>query len=263
MLSQHPVYQKLLKQKEISKNCLCIGLDPDLEKIPSNYPKNPEGALAFLLDIVTITQNHCIAYKPNISFFEAMGLEGLHILKTLCEKIPSQIPIIIDAKRGDIGNTSRMQASFIFNTFRADGITVNPLMGYDSVKPFLDHSDKLVFLLGLTSNPGSADIERQVLQSGKTVYEHTIALANTWAIQHPNIGLVVGATHDELPIIRNTTTTPFLIPGVGAQGGTYQHALQGADKHGICLINVGRDILYAENTKPTTEAVLARIQKIV
>lgn len=259
----HPVYQKLLKQKEVTKNCLCIGLDPDVSKLPTYYPKTTEGTLSFLLDIINNTHTLCIAYKPNISFFEAMGLEGLKMLQTVCLNIPDKNAIIMDAKRGDIGNTSRMQAAFIFNNFKTDAITVNPLMGYDSVEPFLAYSDKLVFLLGLTSNPGSNDFERLPLNSGKTVYEQIIETSEQWNSQHQNIGLVIGATHSELPIIRTKSSLPFLIPGVGAQGGTYKHALVGADKNGLCLINIGRQILYGSDEKITPSIITKRIETIL
>jgi len=259
----HPVYQKLLRQHETVKNCLCVGLDPDLDKLPDWYPKSVDGVLHFLLDVIEATQDKCLAYKPNISFFEGLGLDGLHLLKALCNEIPDHIPIIMDAKRGDIGNTSRMQAAFIFNTFKADAITVNPLMGYDSVEPFLEHKNKWVFILGLTSNSGSNDIERQRLQSEKSVYEHIITLGNTWSEKHPNLGFVIGATHDELPTIRKQTHLPFLIPGVGAQGGTYSHALAGADKNGICLINVGRQLLYGGEGRITPALLQERICTIL
>ncbi len=258
MLAPHPLYQKCLEASKRVGNCLCIGLDPDLEKLPQNIAQTPEGVYEFLLEIIEETQENCIAYKPNISFFEGLGIEGLRCLEKLMKRIPKQSITIIDGKRGDIGNTSKQQAKFIYDYFGADATTVNPYMGYDSIEPFIAYKDKLNFLLALTSNSGSKDIQMAPLANGSYIYEHVIHCAKTWNAKYNNIGLVIGATQNE--IIENCRKKAenmlFLIPGIGAQGGTYKnaHAL-GKTSEGLSIINASRSILYPKPNQTRQEAI--------
>jgi orotidine-5'-phosphate decarboxylase len=239
----NPVYASLKKNIDKQGHCICLGLDPDLEKIPSYYEKTIKGLEAFLLDVIAASKDHVIAYKPNISFFEAYGIDGLRLLEKCRKKIPSDIPFILDAKRGDIGNTAAKQATYLFDYFGADAVTVNPYMGYDSIAPFLNYEDKLIFVLALTSNPGAKDFESLRLESGKRLFEEVIEKTNTWAKN--NVGFVVGATQAYLEHVRALTPYPFLIPGVGHQGGSYADAKKGRDTHGVAIINVSRAFLYS------------------
>ena len=254
----HPFLDQILKNIKNKKSCLCVGLDPDPDLLPVGFSTNCEGILSFLKEVVTHTQDVAIAYKPNLSFFEALGLDGLKMLQELCESI--EAPIIMDAKRGDIGNTSRMQATYIFKTFNCDAVTVNPYMGEDSVAAFFDYRDKFHFVLALTSNPGAADFEKQQLASGQPLYQAVADKCEIWQSQFGNVGMVVGATQSELKQLRAQSSLPFLIPGVGAQGGDYLKSVQeGQTKEGIVLVNVGRHILYQAKEKSQLPEALKKI----
>jgi orotidine-5'-phosphate decarboxylase len=244
---------KLLKAAQNSKSWLCVGLDPDIEKLPENIPKNLEGIFNFLKSIIDSTNDIVCAYKPNSAFYEAFGAPGISMLKNIIDYIPDKIPVILDAKRGDIGNTSRMYARFAFENMGADAITVNPYMGHDSLKPFLDYNTKGIFILCLTSNPSSADFQKQVIESADkaaiNMYELVARKAVSWN-KNGNIGLVVGATSpEELGGVRKIIgeDIPILIPGVGAQGGDLEGSLKfGANSKGqLAIINVSRSVLYA------------------
>ncbi|RAP27975.1 orotidine-5'-phosphate decarboxylase [Candidatus Marinamargulisbacteria bacterium SCGC AG-343-D04] len=249
--TQHSLIKKWTELQNKTGHCLCIGLDPDISKLPSGYPQSVDGLTHFLCDIIDISHEHCIAYKPNISFFEAYGIPGLKSLETVIQHIKKSVPVILDAKRGDIGNTSAMQARFIFDYLNADATTLHPYMGFDSLEPFFKYTEKYHFVLGLTSNPGAKDFETQVLDSGLPLYRHIITQLETWNRKFHNIGAVVGATQEELSIIRKShPSLLFLIPGVGTQGGSYKEAyLNGKNDHNLALINASRSILYAAKEK--------------
>lgn len=262
MTSSHPFYQALQTNVNRLKQCLCIGLDPDPRKLPIGYSQNIHGVESFLNDIVEITKDRCVAYKPNISFFEAMGLEGLHVLERVMARIPSSVPTVLDAKRGDIGNTSAMQARYIFDYFGASATTVHPYMGDDSVVPFLEHKDRYTFVLALTSNPGSKDFEKLSMASGDPLYSAVVEKSREWHAMYHNVGLVVGATQSEMGLIRKQTPDQlFLIPGVGAQGGDYGEVkAAGQNSDGLALINMSRAILYAS---PSKEGMASTIHGII
>jgi orotidine-5'-phosphate decarboxylase len=262
----HPFLEKLKENKKRTGNTLCVGLDPDPEKMPDFFPKTAHGIKEFLIEIIEATQEHCIAYKPNISFFEAFGLEGLKVLESLCHRIDSRIPIIIDGKRGDIGNTAKMQAKYMFDYFGADACTVNPYMGEDSVLPFLNYKDNYTFILTLTSNKGSHDFEKKKLTNDTFFYEEVLSRCIAWNNKFQNAGVVVGATQAELISIRKKDPSLlFLIPGVGAQGGSYSYAYEnGGNNEGLSLINIGRSILYCDPTFTDTKNVIKNvIQKLI
>ena len=214
--------------------------------MPDHYPQTIEGVKAFLLDVIAATQDFCIAYKPNISFFEALGIEGLRVLESVRKAIPESIPMILDGKRGDIGNTSAKQAKYLFDVFGADASTLHPYMGADSLVPFFEYKDKFHFVLGLTSNSGAKDFEF-ALTDGVPLYSKIIQRCDQWLVEYGNVGVVVGGTQSELKTIRVANPKLlFLIPGVGAQGGDYQDcALTGRNADGLALINVGRSLIYA------------------
>lgn len=254
----HGFLESIKANKERTGSTLCVGLDPDLDKIPLHFPKTPKGVKEFLLEIIDATQEYCVAYKPNISFFEALGIEGLKVLENICHRIDKRIPIIIDGKRGDIGNTSKMQAKFMFDYFGASACTVNPYMGEDSVSPFFDYKDKFVFVLALTSNNGANDFQRLELGNQRYLYEDVFSRCIEWNKNYKNVGVVVGATQSQLIYLRKLDPSlVFLIPGVGAQGGSYQFASQnGNNSDGLSLINVSRQILYADPEFTDTKRII-------
>src|SRR4030065_103197 len=204
---------KLLSASRRNKSLLCIGLDPDITLMPK------AGLFDFNKAIIDTTADLVYAYKPNLAFYEASGIEGLKVLQKTIEYIPDDIPIIGDGKRGDIGNTARAYAKALFVTFGCDAATVSPYLGFDSVEPFIDYKDKGIFILCRTSNPGAVDFQSLVNAQGRPLYESVARKAREWDIRG-NIGLVVGATYpDELKAIRHMCPEmPLLIPGIGAQG---------------------------------------------
>lgn len=247
----HPFYQKIQANIQNRKNVICVGLDPDISKLPSHFPKNLEGVTQFLSEVISVTSDLCIAYKPNLSFFEAYGLEGLRVLERICHLIPAETPLILDAKRGDIGNTSAMQARFLFDYFGAGATTLHPYMGFDSLEPFFKYQDKFHFVLVLTSNPGAVDFQKQKMENGTYLYEQVFEKCLTWSKAYPNIGVVVGATQKELPQVRALDhTLLFLVPGIGAQGGDYQVAVQtGQNQDGLVIVNMTRSLIYSSTEK--------------
>lgn len=240
---------------------LCVGLDPHPEDLPE---PTPEAALAFCTALVEATQDLALAYKPNIAFFEAMGSRGLDALKTLIAAIPSDIPVILDAKRGDIASTAAAYARAAFVELEASAITLNPYLGRDSVTPFIEDEEKGVFLLCKTSNPGSEDLQDVPLVTGSPVYEHIASLARAWNTSN-NIGLVVGATFPEaLKRVRKAAPTLWILaPGVGAQGGSLEDALQaGLRPDGLgMIVPVSRGISRAEDPRQAAKEIVARINQ--
>ena len=248
---------KLLSAARNNKSWLCVGLDPDLNKLPDSVAKNTDGILKFLKAIIDSTKDLVCAYKPNSAFFEQFGAEGIILLKNIIDYIPDEIPVILDAKRGDIGNTSKMYARAAFDYLGADAITVNPYMGLDCVKPFLDYQDKGVFVLCLTSNPSSEEFQKQYLKDRGMLYQQVAQTALTWN-KHGNLCFVVGATSpEELGEVRKLIgdDPAILIPGVGAQGGDLEQSLRnGANNRGeLAIINVSRSVLYAPTKADYTD----------
>jgi orotidine-5'-phosphate decarboxylase len=236
----------LIDQK---KSLLCIGLDPDVQKIPPLFLRMQEPLIEFTRSIINATSEFAIAYKPNFAFYEALGLKGLAALDALMHNLPKGVITIADAKRADIGNTSRLYATAFFETWGFDAVTVPPYMGFDSIEPFLSYKEKLTLILCLTSNAGSQDFEEQRLESGKLLYEFVLEKALLWN-QFENAGLVVGANRsEELRRIRRLAPDLcFLIPGVGVQGGSLEDAVRyGSDiNQQSALINIGRAVIYPE-----------------
>jgi orotidine-5'-phosphate decarboxylase len=242
---------KLLAASRTNKSLLCIGLDPDMDLMPD------VSIFEFNQAIINATSDLVCAYKPNMAFYEAQGVEGLEALLETIECIPSHIPVIGDAKRGDIGNTAKAYAKGLFDIFGFDAVTINPYLGFDSVEPFLKYEDKGIFILCRTSNPGAKDFQDLVNSEGMHLYELVARKAIEWNI-NGNIGLVVGATYpDELKEIRKICPTmPLLIPGVGSQGGDLTQAIRdGVDIRGEkAIINVSRQVLYASKNSDFAEA---------
>ena len=238
--------EKLLNAVRKNNSLVCIGLDPDPQQMPDKT-----GVLEFNKAIIDNTADLVCAYKLNFAFYEVLGAEGFDILKRTADYIPDDIPVIGDAKRGDIGNTAKAYAEAIFSNLNFDATTVNPYLGFDAIEPFIQYKDKGVFILCRTSNPGSADFQSLSCQTDKQsspLFELVAAKASQWN-KYGNIGLVVGATYpQELKLIRqNHPDMPLLIPGIGAQGGDLEKAVRyGVDASGErAIINSSRQIIYA------------------
>ncbi|NIW49176.1 MAG: orotidine-5'-phosphate decarboxylase, partial [Gammaproteobacteria bacterium] len=226
---------------------LCVGLDPHITDLAE---PTADAALTFCTNLVKATQDIALAYKPNIAFFEALGTDGITALKHLISSIPPEIPVILDAKRGDIASTAEAYAHSAFDILGAHAITLNPYLGYDSLTPFIKDPNHGAFLLCKTSNPGSSDIQDIPLVTGKPVYEHLASLARGWNT-HNNVGLVVGATHPAaLKRVRKAAPTLWILaPGVGTQGGKMKEALSaGLRPDGLgMIIPISRGISRAKD----------------
>jgi len=244
--------QSLIQQIEAKKSMLCVGLDVDLDKIPEHLLELEDPIFEFNKAIIDATQEYCVAYKPNIAFYEAYGLKGWEALKKTIDYLNTHYPeqfTIADAKRGDIGNTSSMYAKAFFEDLNFDSVTVAPYMGKDSVEPFLKFKNKHSILLGLTSNAGASDFQLTSTE-GEMLFEKVIRTSTTWE-NSEQLMYVVGATKAEyLKTIRTILPSQFLlIPGVGAQGGSLDEVC----KYGLCeetyglLINSARGIIYASS----------------
>lgn len=238
-------YQKLEQAIVQNTSYLCIGLDPVEERLPQSIRGKKNPTLAFLLQIIEFTQTSVAAYKPNFAYFEALGPKGMETLSQVIAAIPPGIVIIGDAKRGDIGHSAQMYAKAVFETYRCDAVTVNPYQGYDALQPFFECEEKGTFVLCLTSNPGSRDF-----QIPGDLYLRVAEKVKVWNTRG-NCGMVVGATQSEwLQTIRQTSgPMPYLIPGIGAQGGDLEKTIQFAEDDTAFpyLINTSRAVLYASS----------------
>ncbi len=237
---------QLVEQIRTKKSYLCVGLDTDITKIPRHLLSEPDPIFAFNKQIIDVTEKYCVSYKINTAFYEALGLPGWEALERTIDYIPPTHFTIADAKRGDIGNTSAQYAKAFFETLNFDAVTVAPYMGSDSVTPFLEYPGKWTILLGLTSNAGARDFELQQA-GGELLYEKVMRTAAQWGTTE-NLMFVVGATQaDEFSNIRNITPAHFyLVPGVGAQGGSLKEISAKAMNSDIgILVNASRAIIYA------------------
>lgn len=242
--------EKLAKASRKNKSLLCVGLDTDPSLLPEKI-----GVFEFNKAIIDATADLVCAYKPNIAFYEAMGISGLEVLRKTRDYIPPEIPVIIDAKRGDIGNTAVAYAKSLFEYYNFDAVTANPYLGLDSLQPFIDYTEKGIFILCRTSNPGAADFQSLPVRTEsntRMLFEVVAEKVNSWN-KYGNLGLVVGATYPrELKLIRERyPEIPLLIPGVGTQGGELSEAVKyGTDKkHERTIINSSRQVLYASKGK--------------
>tara|TARA_Y100000588_G_scaffold386424_1_gene481930 strand:- start:298 stop:1104 length:807 start_codon:yes stop_codon:yes gene_type:complete len=235
----------------ISKNKsskLCIGLDIDSDRMPDSMDKSLLGLQKYIEDIIDSTTDLCLAYKLNMAFYERYGSKGYALMEKIVDYISNRNLTIADGKRGDIGNTTKKYAISIFDSIGFDSITVSPYMGSDSIIPFIENKDKGVFVLCLTSNKSSKDIQFKE-ENGKTIYE-SIAELCLELNQNNNIGLVVGATNPNfMNKIRDLNNLPWLIPGIGAQGGDLEKSVYISNKNSVGLINVSRSIIFAGDCK--------------
>jgi len=245
--------QQLFDQIKKKGSFLCVGLDTDIQKIPAFLLDTTDPVFTFNKEIIDSTSPYTVAYKPNLAFYESLGVSGLNSLEKTVHYIRENHPdifIIADAKRGDIGNTSSMYAKAFFKTMDFDAITVAPYMGEDSVKPFLEYKEKWVILLALTSNKGAFDFQySKDTESGERLFELVLKTSQKWGT-YQNMMYVVGATKaEELSAIRKIVPNHFLlVPGVGAQGGSLQEvAKYGLNSKCGLLVNSSRAIIYASN----------------
>jgi orotidine-5'-phosphate decarboxylase len=262
----------LVQQIKAKKSFLCIGLDTDLSKIPAHLLQQEDPIFAFNKAIIDATADLCVAYKPNLAFYESMGAAGWESLRKTMDYIPAHCFTIADAKRGDIGNTSAMYAKTFFEPsaagFNFDSVTVAPYMGSDSVTPFLAYSNKWVIVLALTSNDGAKDFQFDSFENGEKVFERVLVKSSQWGSDE-NMMYVVGATRGEaFAAIRKLVPDHFLlVPGVGAQGGSLAEVCKyGLNKECGLLVNSSRAIIYASNTidfaSKAREAALAMQQEM-
>ncbi len=239
---------QLVSQINQKESYLCVGLDTDIDKIPNHLKKTADPIFEFNKQIIDATYKYCVAYKPNIAFYEALGPKGWESLSKTLDYIPKDIFTIADAKRGDIGNTSKLYAKAFFETMNFDSITVAPYMGSDSVTPFLEFEGKWVILLAHTSNPGSHDFQLMNDEvTGQSLYELVIGTSQQWASPE-QLMFVVGATQAErISHIRQLAPDNFfLVPGVGAQGGSLKEvSMYGMNAECGLLVNSSRGIIYA------------------
>lgn len=259
--------QELFANIKRKKSFLCVGLDTDIKKIPQHLLKEEDPIFAFNKEIIDATADLCVAYKPNAAFYESLGMVGIAALeKTIAyinEKYPDQF-IILDAKRGDIGNTSEMYARSAFEHLKATSITVAPYMGEDSVKPFLIYPGKWVIVLALTSNKGSQDFQFTEDVNGERLFEKVLKTTQKWATED-QLMFVVGATQGKMFIdVRKAAPNHFLlVPGVGAQGGSLQDVAEyGMNDTCGLLVNSSRQIIYASNGEDFAAAAKAEAAKV-
>ncbi len=246
--------QELIQNIKAKRSFLCVGLDTDLKKVPAHLLSEEDPIFAFNKAIIDATAQYCVAYKPNLAFYEAFGVKGLiafeKTVKYIQENYPDQF-IIADAKRGDIGNTSAMYARTFFEEYNLDSVTVAPYMGEDSVTPFLGYDGKWVILLALTSNKGSHDFQLTESAEGEKLFQKVLRKSQEWA-SNEQMMYVVGATQGQaFEEIRKIVPDHFLlVPGVGAQGGSLSEVCKyGMTQECCLLVNSSRAIIYADNTE--------------
>jgi orotidine-5'-phosphate decarboxylase len=262
-MTKQELFHNILRKQSF----LCVGLDTDIKKIPSHLLQEEDPVFAFNQAVIDATQAYCVAFKPNLAFYESLGVKGLIALEKTVAYIRRNYPelfIIADAKRGDIDNTSGMYARAVFEFSDFDAITVAPYMGEDSVKPFLTYPNKWVILLALTSNKGSQDFQLTIDSKGERLFEKILRKSQEWATDE-QLMYVVGATQGKtLEDIRRIVPNHFLlVPGVGAQGGSLEEvARYGMNKQCGLLVNSSRQIIYADSAENFAEAARQNAQQL-
>ncbi|HEY2596524.1 MAG TPA: orotidine-5'-phosphate decarboxylase [Chloroflexota bacterium] len=254
-----PFVERLRAAAARNDSWLCVGLDPDPELLPTGVTLD-----AFLKGIIDATRDQVCCYKPNLAFFEALGLDGYAALRGVLEALRPEVPVLVDAKRGDTPQTMRAYARAIFDVLGADAVTLNPYMGGDSLAPFFEYADRGVFVLCKTSNAGSGELQ-DLLVDGQPLFVHVARRAVTWD-QHGTLGLVVGATYpSEVAAVREVAPeAPILLPGVGAQAGDLERSVRAAvDSQGRgALVNASRSLLYASRGDDWQTAARAEAERM-
>lgn len=255
-MSRSALYENI----KAKQSFLCVGLDTDLGRIPKHLLTSDDPIFEFNKQIIDQTQDLVIAYKPNTAFYEALGPKGMEALKKTIEYIPDDIMVIADAKRGDIGNTSRLYAQSFFEYYNADALTVAPYMGEDSIGPFLEYDDRWIIILGLTSNKGSQDFQHIESKDGVKLHEQVLRTCASYGTTD-NTMFVIGATQAEhISEIRKIVPDHFfLVPGVGAQGGSLSAVAEhGLNDHVGLIVNSSRGIIYASDGEDFAEHARAK-----
>lgn len=259
--------QQLIEQIKEKRTFLCVGLDTDLKKIPQHLLEDDDPIFTFNRAIIDATADYCVAYKPNLAFYEAFGVKGMVSFEKTIQYLHQHYPnhfIIADAKRGDIGNTSAMYARTFFEEYNIDSLTVAPYMGEDSVTPFLGYDGHWVILLALTSNKGSHDFQLTEDAQGQRLFEKVLQTSQQWGTKD-NMMYVVGATQGRMfEDIRRLVPDHFLlVPGVGAQGGSLEEVCRyGMNADCGLLVNSSRGIIYASNGEDFAEVAAQKAQEL-
>jgi orotidine-5'-phosphate decarboxylase len=259
-VGSHSFSQRLYAAARDNRSWLCVGLDPDPALLPSGLAVDE-----FLLGIVEATRDLVCCYKPNLAFFEALGLAGQQALRAVLRALPTDVPVLVDAKRGDTPQTMQAYARAIFEDLGADAVTVSPYLGGDSLEPFFAYADRGVFVLCKTSNPGAGEIQDLVVDGSEPLFLHIARRAISWD-QYGTLGLVVGATYpaDVAAVRRIAPRAPILLPGVGAQAGDLEQSVQAgitADGGGA-IVNASRTILYASSGSSWQIAARAEAERL-
>lgn len=259
--------QQLIEQIFTKRSFLCVGLDTDIKKIPQHLQTEEDPIFSFNKAIIDATAPYCVAYKPNLAFYESYGIKGMLAFERTVNYLKDNYPqhfIIADAKRGDIGNTSTMYARTFFEEYQLDALTVAPYMGEDSVRPFLDYDGKWTIVLALTSNKGSYDFQLTEDKNGERLFEKVLRISKAWGSEE-NMMYVVGATQGRMfeDIRRQIPRHFLLVPGVGAQGGSLHEVCQyGMTKECSLLVNSSRGIIYASNDTHFAEVAGLKAQEL-
>lgn len=255
---------ELISEIKVKQSFLCVGLDVDLEKIPAHLLETEDPIFEFNKAIIDATKDFCVAYKPNIAFYECLGMKGWESLRKTLDYIPSNIFTIADAKRGDIGNTSTYYAKTFFEYLKFDSVTIAPYMGEDSVTPFLEFKDKWAIVLALTSNKGALDFQMVKDENGEELFKKVLQKTASWG-NPGNTMFVVGATRAEgIGEVRKLVPDHFfLVPGVGAQGGSLEDVAQyGWNSDCGLLVNSSRQIIYASQGEDFAEKAGKEAEKL-
>ena len=256
---------QLTRAEAVNDSMLCVGLDPDPAKFPGSWKDEPSRIFDFCATIVDVTKDLVIAFKPQIAYFAAQRAEEqLERLIAHIHKVAPDVPVILDAKRGDIGSTAEQYAREVFERYRADAVTLSPFMGFDSIEPYLAYDGKGAILLCRTSNPGGADLQAQALPNGDTLFEHIARLASGAWNRSGQLALVVGATYPaEIERVRELAPTlPLLIPGIGAQGGDAAATVRAGWRPGApIIVSSSRAVLYASRGENFAEAARAAAEE--
>ncbi|MGM0478035.1 MAG: orotidine-5'-phosphate decarboxylase [Bacteroidota bacterium] len=255
----------LISKIKEKKSFLCVGLDTDIDRIPKHLLKEEDPIFAFNKAIIDATSDFCVAYKPNVAFYESQGTKGWEALEKTAAYIPDDKFTIADAKRGDIGNTSAYYAKTFFERMNFDAVTIAPYMGEDSITPFLEYKDKWVIVLALTSNKGALDFQFMTDMNGEKLYERVLKITAKWGTPE-NLMYVVGATRAESieTVRKNVPEHFFLVPGIGAQGGSLQDTAEYGWIDNSCglIVNASRSILYASGGEDFAEKAREKAQEI-
>lgn len=262
-----PFHDLLAARIASAESLLCVGLDPVVGKLPDGFARDTNGVATYLKELIAATSDLACCYKPNLPFYLSLGDDGPRVLRAVREAIPADIPMLLDCKVNDLGDTAQAWARMAFDYLEVDGVVVNPYMGEDALAPYFAYCDKGVIVLCKTSNPGSGDLQDLVLENGEPLYMHIARSTNKWQDTYPaEIGMVVGATYpDQLERIRTICPNAIiLLPGLGAQGGDVQASVSaGVDANGGALLcSSSRSIMYASTGSDFAEAARAEAERL-